>query len=57
MTIEELKMAVEDVDTNDLVAHAEQARDVMLMIVAKVGDVEKRLDRVEKRAGKESEAQ
>jgi hypothetical protein len=56
MTIEELRRAAEDMEVQDLPAHAEEARDVMLMMAAKLGEVEARLDRVERRAGKERAA-
>jgi hypothetical protein len=46
MTIEELKQAIEDIEINDLVAHAEEVRDVMLMIAAKLGEIEKRIDKI-----------
>jgi len=52
MTIEELKQAVDNLEVNDVIAAAEQARDVLLMMVAKLEEIEKQLDRVEHRTGK-----
>ncbi len=43
MTISELKMAVDDIETNDLVAHAEEVLDVLLMVVAKIEEIENRI--------------
>lgn len=41
MTIEELKQTVENLEINDLAAHAEDTRDVMLMLVDKLDEIER----------------
>jgi hypothetical protein len=52
MTIEEIKRASEDMEVNDVLAAAEESRDVLLLVAAKLEEIEKRIERVEHRTGK-----
>ncbi len=43
MTIEELKQAVDDIDTGDIVAGVEDTKNALQMIVEKLHEIERRI--------------